>query len=179
MQFPESNFWNFSIDFYRLPDIKKSCLVLQDNYQLNVNLVLFCHWLALNKQQVLSLEQWNLLVETARPWEEIIINLRKSRRMITDSSIAWPTDFKQETSSGVSSIEINTEHMQQLAIEQAWKAFNVSVSEDSQQEILQHNIKNYLTASDSQFSIEQLQAELSSIEQAGIDFQLNNQTMAL
>jgi len=179
MQFPESNFWNFSINFYQLPDIKQSCLALQDNYQLNVNLILFCHWLALNKQHTLSQSQWQTLVIAAQPWEEIIQTLRMSRRMITNSSIAWPTDFKQETSNGVSSIEINTEHMQQLAIEQAWKTFDVSVSEDSRQEILHHNIKNYLIASDSQFTIEQLQKELGTIEQAGTDFQLNNQTMAL
>jgi len=179
MQFPESNFWNFSINFYQISDIEKSCLALQDNYQLNVNLILFCHWLALNKQQALSQSQWQILVAAAQPWEDIIQTLRKSRRMITNSSIAWPTDFKQETSNGVSSIEINTEHMQQLSIEQAWKAFDITECEDSPLEILQHNIKNYLIASDSQFTIEQLQKELDTIEQASIDFQLNNQTMAL
>jgi len=179
MQFPESNFWNFSIRFYQITDIEKSCLVLQDNYQLNVNLILFCHWITLNKQQALSQNQWQTLVIAAQPWEDIIHTLRKSRRMITNSSIAWPTDFKQETSNGVSDIEINTEHMQQLAIEQAWKAFEISESEDNQQDILRHNIKNYLIASNSQFTIEQLQKELDTIKQASTDFQLNNQTMAL
>jgi len=179
MQFPESNFWNFSIDFYQIPDIEKSCLALQDDYQLNVNLILFCHWLALNKQQALSKNQWQTLIIAAQPWEDIIQTLRKSRRMVTNSSIAWPTDFKQETSKGVSNIEINTEHMQQLAIEQAWKAFDITVSEDSSLEILQHNIKNYLIVSDSQFTTEQLQNELDTIEQASTNFQLNNQTMTL
>ena len=179
MQFPDSGFWNFSISFYPLPDIEQSCLQLQDNFELNVNLVLFCHWLAIEKQQPLDSNQWQQLIVTTQPWEEILKPLRESRRMIKHHPIAWPSDFKQETSNGVSNIEINTEHMQQLAIEQAWQQMNTASSDESCENIINHNIKYYLIATNSSFSADAISAETETLLKASLGFQANNQTIAL
>lgn len=179
MKFPESNFWNFSLTFYQLPEVEKNCLALQDEHQLNVNLILFCHWLAIEKKQALNKDQWHELISASLPWEEIIKALRQSRRMITNSSIAWPTDFKYETSKGVTNIELNTEHMQQLSIEQAWQAMDIESSESNIEDLISENIKNYLIAANCAFSIDDISVESGILLKAGANYNVNNQTIAL
>lgn len=41
-QLEEQDFWNFSLTLYAQPGVMENCLLLQDNFQLNVNMVLFC-----------------------------------------------------------------------------------------------------------------------------------------
>ena len=38
------NFWNFSLDLYSREGVAAACLALQSDYQLDVNLILFCYW---------------------------------------------------------------------------------------------------------------------------------------
>lgn len=37
-------FWNFSLELYDAEGVATACLELQDTYQLDVNLILFCFW---------------------------------------------------------------------------------------------------------------------------------------
>lgn len=179
MQFPDSDFWDFSISFYANADVESTCLTLQDQYNLNVNLILFCYWLAENKQEPLEKKQWSQLLSAAQPWEEIIKPLRQSRKMINHSSIAWPSDFKIETGKHVSNIEINTEHMQQLSIEQAWRQMNCSESDKSYLDIITNNVKNYLVTIDSEFTVDSVSNETDTLLKVFLDYQENKKTIAL
>ena len=38
------NFWDFSLAIYRLPGVADRLIALQDDYDADVNLVLFCCW---------------------------------------------------------------------------------------------------------------------------------------
>jgi len=163
MQFPDSDFWDFSIEFYKNSDIEKTCLNLQDNYSLNVNLILFCFWLCIKHKAKLENEQWQQLIATSLPWEEIITSLRKSRRILKRSPVALPSDFKQETSDGVSKIELNTEHMQQLSLEQEWQKMPKTSSDDTIDNIIRHNIKNYLEATQHDIALEDIEKELQTL----------------
>ena len=179
MQFPESEFWNFSIGFYAKTEVESTCLNLQDLYHLNVNLILFCYWLAENKQEPLDKEQWAQLLSAAQPWEEIITPLRQSRKMISHSSIAWPSDFKIETGKHVGDIEINTEHMQQLSIEQAWRQMNCSESDKSHLDIITNNLNTYLVSINSEFTVDSISNEADTLLKSFLDYQENKKTIAL
>lgn len=179
MQFPDSEFWNFSIGFYANPEVESTCLNLQDQYHLNVNLILFCYWLAENKQEPLDKEQWTQLLSAAQPWEEIIKPLRQSRKMISHSSIAWPSDFKIETGKHVSNIEINTEHMQQLSIEQAWRQMNCIECDKSHLDIINNNLNAYLISKNSEFTVDSISNETDTLLNTFLDYQENKKTIAL
>jgi uncharacterized protein (TIGR02444 family) len=43
---PANSLWDFACALYRRPKVAPLCLCLQDDYSLNVNLVLWCVWLA-------------------------------------------------------------------------------------------------------------------------------------
>lgn len=160
MQFPDSDFWDFSIDYYKNSGVEKSCLKLQDHYSLNVNLILFCFWLGQKNKVKLEADQWRQLITISLPWEDIVTSLRKSRRILKQSPVALPADFKQETSEGVSKIELNTEHMQQLSLEQEWRKMPYTSSDDSIENIIRHNIKNYLKATQHNITPEDIEKDL-------------------
>lgn len=178
MQFPPSLFWDFSTDFYRLSAVEDSCLALQEKYQLNVNLILFCYWLAKNKQ-LLSIEQWQQIISISLPWEEIIKPLRQSRKLINHSTIAWPLDFKKESGDNITQIEINTERMQQLSIEQAFQQMQLVATSEDLDTLIKKNISRYLQALNIDTSLETIKAELDIVSTAFSTYQENKKTIAL
>ncbi len=82
MNNPPSNFWNFSVALYAQPAIADLCLRAQDNYNANVNLLLWCVWLE-QRNIVLTaerLQQAHLRVDT---WEQdYVVPLRRLRRQL-------------------------------------------------------------------------------------------------
>lgn len=166
MQFPDSDFWQFSIHFYQIEGVEQSCLELQNRFNLNVNLILFCYWLALEKKQTLTIKQWIQLIDTASGWDEINHSLRASRNTIKHSVISWPEDFKQQTIRAVLDIELCTEHMQQLSLEQCWKKMDTSHTSDSCESSVSNNINSYLSASRRDIADEIIKPQLLALSNA-------------
>jgi hypothetical protein len=42
--FPPHEFWDYSLHLYSQPGVEGACLTLQDEFDLDVNIVLFCLW---------------------------------------------------------------------------------------------------------------------------------------
>jgi len=72
-------FWAWSLDIYDRPDVKPACLDLQDRHNLNVNILLWCCWLAQeNRDASPLLEQAAQAIE---PWSQTFTGaIRKIRR---------------------------------------------------------------------------------------------------
>lgn len=80
------NFWNFSLDLYDREGVASACLELQDLYQLDVNLILFCFWHGTN----LGVVQEDLLqriIDFASEWRRHVVQpLRDTRRWMKSNS---------------------------------------------------------------------------------------------
>ena len=72
-------FWQHSLHIYAQPGVAKACLALQDDYQVNVNLLLFYHWCFTVKQPVPQALQ-NALNEAIAATDPAIQNHRIKRR---------------------------------------------------------------------------------------------------
>jgi uncharacterized protein (TIGR02444 family) len=48
----ETPFWRFSLNFYRQAGVAEACIALQDDFGVDVNLMLFLLWLAANGRQL-------------------------------------------------------------------------------------------------------------------------------
>lgn len=70
----KKHFWFFISNLYGNTIIEEACRMLQNKYQLNVNLILFCCWLADQNFQCLTDSQIQLLLDVVRPWHEKIVN---------------------------------------------------------------------------------------------------------
>ena len=78
-------FWQHSLHIYAQPGVARACLALQDDYQVNVNLLLFYHWCFTVKQPV-SQALCNALDEAIATTDPIIQNHRINRRAAKGSS---------------------------------------------------------------------------------------------
>lgn len=130
MKFPASEFWSFSTEFYQLPDIENSCLHLQDEHQADVNILLYCCWTA-QKQICLTEEDIKTLVTIGQPWQSnILSHLRAARHTLKTSQVIIPEELREDTRRNISEMELNAEHMAQLALEKAINLKKKTINKD-------------------------------------------------
>lgn len=113
----DNPFWQFSLKVYKANQIQEICHSLQDKEGANVNLLLYCFWLAYEKEAMPE-EAFNLACQTIMPWhEQITANLRKARRSIeiAGEETGWLKDFFKR----VLMDEILSESCQQLLLYKA------------------------------------------------------------
>ena len=73
-------FWEFSLAHYELDDVPQACLALQDEFGLDVNLLLYAAWLA-GMDRCLTLEHLKDMDVTIAPWRTRVVQpLRALRR---------------------------------------------------------------------------------------------------
>ena len=91
-------FWRFCLRTYDIPQVKATCLALQDNYSADVNMLLLCCWL--DKQRIsLSKNMWDDLYKLSADWQENTLNpLRAKRRKATRPSAAYTALLDMELS---------------------------------------------------------------------------------
>ncbi len=118
MQFPESAFWNYSTKIWTLTGVESACLELQDEFNTNTNLLLYSCWVG-NQLLCLVDDDLQILLDAAKPLQTIITPLRDSRKMMKQNLIAMPLDMVKQTLDNIREMEINAEHMAQLALEKA------------------------------------------------------------
>jgi uncharacterized protein (TIGR02444 family) len=78
-------FWQHSLQHYAQPGVADACLALQDNYQVNVNLLLFYHW-CFTVNQTLPQSLRKVLDEAVARTDPAIKNHRIRRREAKGSS---------------------------------------------------------------------------------------------
>lgn len=76
------DFWRFSLQLYAQPQVADLCVQLQDTYQLNVNMLLWCCWLE-QKAIALTAARLEQAHERVDAWEqEYVLPLRTLRRKL-------------------------------------------------------------------------------------------------
>ncbi len=151
MDFPNSEFWNYSTQIWTLPDVEAICLDLQNNFDADINMLLYCCWVG-DKSLSLSDDDLQILLDTIQPWQTIIKPLRESRKMMQQQAIAMPANMKDQTITNMSEMELNAEHMTQLALEKVIKLKDIkpcaSSNENTGVGCSLGNIKSYLNTLD-------------------------------
>jgi uncharacterized protein (TIGR02444 family) len=117
MIFPESLFWNYSCQLFQIADVAEVCLHMQNNFDADVNLLLFCCWAGDNHRPLNESEIDNL-IKASEPWQTAIIKpLRDARRLMKNQIIAMPANLHTQTITNLSEMELNAAHMAQLDLE--------------------------------------------------------------
>jgi uncharacterized protein (TIGR02444 family) len=114
------DFWAFSVRVYSKPDVPPACLALQNDYGLDVNLLLYCCWLGTHGAQleVAALAQ---ALAFADPWSEHVVRpLRHARTWMKHDSDArgrLPSEDYTGLRESIKTIELEAERLQQLTLE--------------------------------------------------------------
>lgn len=108
------NFWKFSLDLYGRPGVADACLELQDAYNLDVNLVLFCYWHGKAYGEIQPVLMGEVIEFSAQWRSQIVQPLRNARSwMKQNPSPNKPFDSLRES---IKANELQAEKFQQEQI---------------------------------------------------------------
>ena len=119
-----SPFWNFSLAVYGVSAVQDECLDLQDQFGLDVNLVLLCAFLGAVHGVALTSEDIASARRKAGPWhEDIVKTLRVARRRLKTIELkdAEAAKAAAQLRSQVKAAELESERIEQAMLEQ-WAA---------------------------------------------------------
>ncbi|MCW9047989.1 MAG: TIGR02444 family protein [Gammaproteobacteria bacterium] len=163
MDFPTSELWNYSTQIWTLPEVEAICLILQDNYDANVNILLYCCWIG-DKNLSLNDDDLQTIIDTVQPWQTIIKPLRDSRKMMKQQLIALPASLIEQTVCNITEMEINAEHMTQLALEKVLLPESISTCDEKNSiKCSLNNLKAYLSSLDNISSADELLPQISQL----------------
>jgi uncharacterized protein (TIGR02444 family) len=78
-----AEFWRFSLAIYARPGVAPACLILQDQYDRDVNVMLYGCWLGVSGRGKLSHSDLETADQAVAPWRQTVVeNFRAARRAI-------------------------------------------------------------------------------------------------
>jgi uncharacterized protein (TIGR02444 family) len=114
---PSHPFWEYSLRLYARPGVQQACLQLQDEFDLDVNIVLFCAWTGAEGPGQLHAEELQRCIAQGGVWQhEVVKPLRSIRRRLKTELLGASPELSAAFRPGVQSLEIEAEHVQQLIL---------------------------------------------------------------
>ena len=120
--------WQFSLKFYQDNGVSQACLMLQDSFGVDVNILLYLMWQA-GRGVELNFEQIRAVDEFVADWRDNIVRpLRGTRRHLKE--MAAKMDEVHRFRQDIKRIELAAEHIQQDMLEKKYANFGLSVSSE-------------------------------------------------
>ena len=115
--FPPHPFWDASLRVYGREGVAESCLSLQDECGCDVNLLLFCGWVAAAGAGTLDADSLRQLVERTLGWQaDVVQPLREARRRLRRGHLGIAPDHTESLRKRVQALELEAEHLEQLLL---------------------------------------------------------------
>ena len=111
-------FWNFSLETYATEGVAEACADLQERRGCDVNVLLFCCWLAVSGRPTLTAERLRAILKVSDAWQsEIVRPLRTVRKLLKDKP--WAEALPETVEAArrrVADAELAAEHAEQLKL---------------------------------------------------------------
>ncbi len=117
----DSPFWNFSVAVYSASGVEGECLALQDQFGLDINLVLFCAFLGAAHGIALTPDDIAAARQEVGPWQQDVVStLRAARRRLKTIELrdAGAAEAAVNLRSQIKSAELESERVEQTMLEQ-------------------------------------------------------------
>ena len=123
-KFPSDPFWDYSLATYAKPGVADATVFLQDEYGLDVNLLLACLWYEAEGPGRLDSGQIRECLNRTRAWQEKVVRpLRTVRRFCKTEPADLPDDLRQTFRPNLQAVELDAEHVEQLVISATLRGF--------------------------------------------------------
>ncbi len=109
-----SEFWNFSVSLYAAESVKHQCLLLQNQFNLNVNVLLLCCFLDKRKEQLSEADMFVLLEVISD--NQIELAAFREQRIKNRGTVQYQSLLKEE---------LNIEKQQQALLVDALNTLNM------------------------------------------------------
>jgi uncharacterized protein (TIGR02444 family) len=111
-----SPFWQFSLAFYRLPEVAAACIRLQDEAGVDVNLLFFLLWHASLKRRLSAAKVKDIDQHVASWRNTAVIPLRNIRRALKSMPPMTDAGAAELFRTKVKGLELEAERLQQEAL---------------------------------------------------------------
>jgi uncharacterized protein (TIGR02444 family) len=117
IDFPDAPFWDFSLRVYGVPGVAPACLALQERHGIDVNVLLLCCWLGHSRAAAPTRADIARLVDAVADWHRDVVRpLRAVRRRLKVPGPQISHDLAAALRTEVKRIELDAEHIEQLAL---------------------------------------------------------------
>ena len=117
---PDNPFWDFSLDVYSRGDVAEHLIALQENLGADINIMLYCYWVAYLGAPHLTEHQINTVVFVVNRWQrEVVKPLRKMRTELKIDSKGGPRPWSDTIRTNIKIVELEAERLEQLMIYRA------------------------------------------------------------
>lgn len=113
-------FWDFSVRTYDADGVSDACLTLQAEQGVDVNMLLYCCWVA-SVHGELDREMFDAALQFSRSWaKDVVRPLREVRTRMKHASCndhTVPAESRMQLRENVKRIELEAEKLQQTVLE--------------------------------------------------------------
>ena len=132
-------FWDFSLSFYVKPKVAECCLQLQDQFAVNVNVLLWAIWLG-RRQICLTDERLVTALELIQQWDANYVQVLRQLRRTMKREFAQDLERVAPPRDSIKRAELMAEKTEQQWLEALAKAWNM----DSVPFVEGENVVHYL-----------------------------------
>jgi uncharacterized protein (TIGR02444 family) len=115
--------WDFAVWAYAEPGVEKACLALQNRFAIDVNMVLFCAWLAYRGTGTTHLAKFlGSALKMSREWQRTLVaplrDCRENMKDVIETSTLVGNDrvAAAELRERIKQCELDVEQLQTLAL---------------------------------------------------------------
>ena len=143
----ENPFWDFSLKFYGQNNVASSCLALQDSVGADVNVLLYCCWVASEGAEVIKPAEFNEIIGAVEPWQSSVVRaLRQIRHDMKEHKMLNLGEMSEGLRQSIKHCELEGEKLEQMILYQSGHGLFVGHSVQLQEKIgnARINLNNYI-----------------------------------
>lgn len=111
---PDRPLWDYSVRVYGRPGVTDACIALQDDYGLDVNVLLLCLWSGQEGPGPLDRRALDLAMSAVWQWQRDVVRpLRSLRRLLTRNGPPAGPEQRQRVRQLVAEAELASEAVEQ------------------------------------------------------------------
>jgi uncharacterized protein (TIGR02444 family) len=124
-----NRFWEFSLKFYSREDVSSSCLTLQNNFGADVNILIYCCWMAVEGAEKISCTELVEIITILEPWQSKVVTvLREIRTSMKQDKLLNLGALSEELRKAVKKCELESEKIEQNILYQSGQNISVDIS---------------------------------------------------
>ena len=136
-----AEFWRFSLAIYGKPEVPPACLVLQDQFGRDVNVMLYGCWLGMSGRGRLTRDSLDAADRAVTPWRHDVVEVfRAARRAIKAASLPGSDELYAKAKA----VELDAERFLQSRLVALAPAVDASVSKEERLAAALANLALYL-----------------------------------
>lgn len=109
--------WSFALKLYAQPGASEACLVLQDRVGVDINVLLFAVYAAVDRGIALTSHDLQDIDDAVGTWRsDIVLALRSVRRRLKTGPEPAPTDVTEALRTQIKKAELGAEQIEQAAL---------------------------------------------------------------